>query len=290
MKKRSSRILGCLFGSGNLPNLLINNLKQNREKFVVVYIRPLSKLVGKRRSMKVADAQHTTELFATVGEVGKILNFLRQNGVTDVVLAGKVERPSFSEIKFDTGGALLFAKLGLKILEVLKGGDDYVISYIMHVLKKEGYRIISPESLMSELLAPAGILTKRGPTAQDNQDILIGKSVLACIGRYDVGQAIIIEESRVLGIEGAEGTDQLILRCAKLKKKPRGGVLVKMKKLGQETRTDLPAIGLQTVLNAHKAGLNGIAFEVNASLIIDIKKVIAKANTYRMFLEGIECQ
>jgi DUF1009 family protein len=134
---------------------------------------------------------------------------------------------------------------------------------------------------------PRGIFGYKKPSAQDVKDTSLGQQVLKSLGALDVGQAVVVVNERVLGIEAAEGTDQLLARCIKLKNKMPGGVLVKMKKSKQETKTDLPVIGVQTVLNAHKAGLNGIILSAHFSLVIDMNKVIKAAEQRKMFLEGI---
>ncbi len=81
------------------------------------------------------------------------------------------------------------------------------------------------------------------------------------LGELDVGQAVIVEHGYVLGVEAAEGTDALTERCGKLKREGRGGVLVKIKKPGQEERADLPAIGPMTIEKLHAAGFAGVAIE-----------------------------
>lgn len=275
MKKSESRCIGCIFGFGDLPKIILNHLKKQNRKFVVVGVE--TKLPKLRE----------TSITVSVGEVGRVLKFLKQHQVSDLVFGGKIKRPSLNDLKLDKDGAFLLAKLGLKFVEILKGGDDYIISYVMHIFKKNGYNIVSPQDLVPELLAPKGSVSNAKPSKQDRRDIATGKAVLDSLGSLDVGQAVVVENGQVLGIEAAEGTDALIARCAKLKKQARGGVLLKMKKTNQDTRTDLPVIGIQTLLNAAKAGLTGVAFEAGGSLIVDLEKVKAKANALKIFLIGI---
>jgi len=69
-----------------------------------------------------------------------------------------------------------------------------------------------------------------------------------------------------------------------------GGVLVKAKKPDQETRTDLPTIGVATVEQAAAAGLRGIAIEAQGALIIDSKDVIETANKTGLFIVAADKQ
>ena len=162
------------------------------------------------------------------------------------------------------------------------------MSYIMKVVEGAGYSVLSPGVLVPKLLTPLGVLGSKKPAERDYEDISLGKKVLESLGKFDVGQAVIVENFNVLGIEGAEGTDELILRCAKLKREKRRGVLVKMKKICQSGKVDLPVIGIQTVENVYKSGFKGIALEATASLIVEIEKVVKLANKYKIVIIGID--
>ncbi|HEX3416567.1 MAG TPA: LpxI family protein, partial [Stellaceae bacterium] len=103
----------------------------------------------------------------------------------------------------------------------------------------------------------------------------------------DVGQAVIVQQGLVLGVEAIEGTDELLRRCAALRREGPGGVLVKVEKPGQEPRADRPTIGLRTVLLAAETGLRGIAVEANATIVLDRDEVIRAADRAGLFLVGV---
>jgi hypothetical protein len=107
------------------------------------------------------------------------------------------------------------------------------------------------------------------------------------LGGADVGQAVVVQQGIVLGVEAVEGTDALLRRCAGLARAGNGGVLVKLKKPGQERRADLPTIGVDTVAGAKAAGLRGIAVEAGAALVIDAAAVGAAADDAGLFVVGI---
>jgi hypothetical protein len=277
-KSNNDSCLAVIAGSGKLPSLLISYLKQSNRSFVVI---------GLDGNASPSIARGTNHIFVRLGELGKALAFLKQNQVKELVFAGKLQRPSLASIKPDMKGIAFLGKLGLGILKS-GAGDDKILSQLIKLLEGQGFKVIGPEKLLPSLLTPPGVLSKLKPTKQDLQDIKLGKSVLSAISPSDVGQAVIVENSYVLGIEAAEGTDNLILRCGKLRKeKTRSGILIKMKKAGQETRIDLPSIGVQTIESAHKAGLKGLALEAKHSLIIDLDAVIKRANELKLFLIGI---
>lgn len=113
-------------------------------------------------------------------------------------------------------------------------------------------------------------------------------AVARALGALDVGQAVVVQQGIVLGVEAAEGTDALLRRCKGLGQDGPGGVLVKVKKPMQERRVDLPAIGPRTVPAAADAGLRGIALEAGGALVIDRKLVIEAADSAGLFIVGIE--
>ena len=168
-------------------------------------------------------------------------------------------------------------------------GDNSALSIIAKFLEEHGLKVISPNSILPSLLTPAGILGKIKPDQDDLKDIEIGKIVLAKLSDMDIGQATIVENSYVLGIEAAEGTDSLIKRCADLKRETmRKGVLVKMKKTMQDKRLDLPTIGTNTIDYVYKANLRGIAVNTNGSIIISLPEVITLADKYGIFVIGVQ--
>jgi hypothetical protein len=111
--------------------------------------------------------------------------------------------------------------------------------------------------------------------------------VARALGNVDVGQSVVVQHGIVLGVEAIEGTDALLTRCAALGRDGPGGVLVKVKKLAQEHRVDLPTIGVSTVQAAAAAGLRGIAIEAGVSLVVDQPAVTRAADEAGLFLIGI---
>ena len=107
------------------------------------------------------------------------------------------------------------------------------------------------------------------------------------LGRLDIGQAVIVQQGLVLGVEGIEGTDELIRRCGDYRRKGDGGVLVKLRKPQQDMRIDLPTIGARTVERAHESGLRGIAVHTGNGLIVDEAEVIRLADKYGLFVMGV---
>lgn len=222
------------------------------------------------------------------GEVGKLFATLDDQGCRDLVIIGAVTRPDLANVRFDFGAIKNLPFL----LSLGIGGDDHVLSSVVRFLEGKGYRVHGAGEVAPELLAGEGKLGTKAPSPEDRSDIEVGFSVVAALGRLDVGQAAVVVKGRVLAVEAAEGTDAMLARCAELRHSGSGrrrapaGVLVKAPKPGQEERVDMPAIGRDTVDKAAQAGLAGIAVAAGRVLIAERAATIAAADEHGLFLFG----
>ena len=147
--------------------------------------------------------------------------------------------------------------------------------------------VIGPDQLLDTAALPPGPLGQLGPDADAGADITRGIEVARALGGLDIGQAVVIQQGLVLGVEAIEGTDRLLRRCAELRREGPGGVLVKMEKPGQERRVDRPTIGPHTVALSAEAGLQGIAAEAGATLVLDRDEVARAADQAGLFVVGV---
>jgi len=266
--------LGVIAGGGRLPALLAAAARgRGRAVFVLAF-------EGQTDWSTVTGIDHA---WVRLGAVGKAIDALRAAGVEEVVLAGRIERPSLFQIGFDARGARWLAKAGRHVL-----GDDSLLTSVIRELEGEGFAVVSSQSVLADLVAPAGPLGTHRPDAEAERDIARGVVVARALGAVDVGQSVIVQQGIVLGVEAIEGTDALIERCGALHRSGRGGVLVKLVKPGQDRRADLPVIGVDTVAGAARAGLVGIAVEMGGVLIIDGPAVSKAADQARLFVVGID--
>ncbi len=267
--------LGIIAGGGELPRLLIAACRAQRRPFFVIALE------GHADAETVAG--DTPHLKVRLGAGGTIIKALRDNGVTEIVMAGRVRRPSLLSLMPDAWTARFLLSLGRRAL----GGDNQLLAAIADAIEREGGRLVGPEQILPELLAPRGTLGTREPGEADWADIERGLMVARALGAVDVGQGVVVQQGIVLGVEAVEGTDALLRRCKDLRREGPGGVLVKAAKPGQERRVDLPTIGRRTVEQAAKAGLAGIAVEEGGALIVDRPAVAASADAAGLFVVGV---
>jgi DUF1009 family protein len=117
--------------------------------------------------------------------------------------------------------------------------------------------------------------------------------VLAALGPFDIGQAVVVIDGHVVAVEDIEGTDGLLARVARLREAGRiraksgHGVLVKAPKSGQDLRFDLPTVGPKTIEGVAKAGLAGIAVIAGSTIAADSQAMIEAADTAGLFIQGL---
>lgn len=265
--------LGIIAGGGNLPKKVIQICKQiNRPHFIVAF-------EGMTDLETVAGSPHE---FRGLGEIEATLNKLKEEGCEEVTFVGRIERPSFSTLKMDKRAASLMAKAALRGF-----GDNAVLSLILEEIEKDGFKVVGAQDILTDIMAPEGVMGSCKPDEQAERDIKRGQDILRQMAPADVGQSVIVQQEIVLGIEAVEGTDALIDRCVASKREGPAGILVKMRKTNQEIRVDLPTIGPETIKKIHAAGFRGIAVEAQGTIILNRPEVIDLANQYGIFLVGI---
>ncbi len=265
--------LGIVAGSGGLPLRLIERCRAaERDVFVLA-------IEGEAEPEIVRGVPHA---WCRVGAAATGLALLRENRVTELVLAGGIRRPSLLSLRPDRRAAKLFARIGYRAL-----GDNGLLSAVVAELEHEGFRVIGADQLLGPEIAPEGPLGAIRPSEQSQADIEHGLRIAQTLGALDIGQAVIVQQGLVLGVEAIEGTDELLRRCAAFSREGLGGVLVKIEKPGQERRADQPTIGLRTVELAAQTGLSGIAVEADATIILDRHEVIRSADRAGLFVVGV---
>jgi UDP-2,3-diacylglucosamine hydrolase len=194
-----------------------------------------------------------------------------------------MKRPSLTSLKPDVKGAAMLARIGLRAF-----GDDSILRALKSELEREGFRIVGPDSILSSLLAGSGPFGTHRPDEAAQADIARGIEVARALGSVDVGQAVVVQQGIVLGVEAVEGTDALLQRVEHLRREGPRGVLVKLAKPAQDRRMDLPTIGPETVRRAEQAGLAGIAVESGGTLILDRDEMVRLADAAGLFVLGLE--
>jgi UDP-2,3-diacylglucosamine hydrolase len=272
--------LGLIAGGGSLPVEIATHCQRAGRPFFVV------RLKGS------AGPELTRFPGAEVGiaELGKCFKALKRAGCKAVCFAGQVMRPDFRALAPDLRG--LRALPG--VLTAARKGDDALLRALLGEFEKEGFAVEGAHEVMGDLTLPAGPLGRIRPGPEHAGDIARALEVARAIGGLDIGQGAVVCEGLVLAVEAQEGTDAMLRRVTELPAAIRGapeaprGVLAKAPKPIQETRVDLPTIGLGTIQRAARAGLAGVAGEAGGLIVLDREAVIALADELGLFIVGVD--
>ncbi|MHB2169205.1 LpxI family protein [Alsobacter sp. R-9] len=219
----------------------------------------------------------------------RVLDLLRQLQPACVVLAGAVTRPGPFAITSVFAAYRNREDLG----RILAAGDDRILRGVVDLIEEAGFPVVGPQAVAPGLLAGEGPLGRLGLSPQARADAQKGLDLLAAIGPFDVGQAVVVSGGRVLAVEGPEGTDGMLDRVASLQRwrrvrlDGRGGVLVKAPKPGQDWRIDLPAVGPRTIRRMKAAGLDALAVAAGGVFTVDRAAMVAAADRAGIAIEGI---
>jgi len=273
--------LALIAGNGSLPRQISEALEGAGRDYRIVAIKGEAEPVTRQKAH--------AEL--GWGEIGRLYKFLKKTECREVLLIGGVSRrPDFTSILGDFGTL----KRLPTIFRALAGGDDSLLTKVIRLFEEEGFRVVGIKDVAPQLLASSGVLGKIQLKQSDWRDISLALEATRRLGELDIGQAAVAVGGRVVALEGAEGTDAMLERCAELRRigrirsKGRAGVLVKTAKPNQDLRVDLPAVGPKTIDLAVSAGLAGIAVEAEGALIADHDETIRKADQAKLFLVGID--
>jgi DUF1009 family protein len=225
----------------------------------------------------------------SLGQLGRAVRLFRAENCRDLVFIGTLVRPALSEIRLDWGTLRVIGRLWA----AFRGGDDHLLSGIGRVLEQDGFRMVGIKDVAPNLLIPRGCLTLKAPDENAAADIARGRDVLRALSPFDIGQAAVVIDRHVVGVEDIEGTDGLLARVARLRKEgriranPGRGVLVKAPKSGQDLRFDLPTIGPRTIEAADEAGLAGIAVIAGETIVVEPQIMIEAADAAGLFITGV---
>jgi DUF1009 family protein len=225
----------------------------------------------------------------SLGQVGRAVRLFRAENCRDLVFIGTLVRPALSEIRLDWGTLRVIGRLWA----AFRGGDDHLLSGVGRILEQDGFRMVGIKDVAPNLLMPRGCLTLKAPDENSAADIARGLDVLRALSPFDIGQAAVVIDSHVVGVEDIEGTDGLLARVARLRKEgriranPGRGVLVKAPKSGQDLRFDLPTIGPRTIEAADAAGLAGIAVTSGETTVVEAQIMVEAADAAGLFITGV---
>jgi UDP-2,3-diacylglucosamine hydrolase len=275
-----SEPLAILCGGGSFPGAVAEAVKRRGRRPVMFPLRGWA---------DPAVVERYTHHWCAIGQAGRFFRLARAEGCREAVFIGTLLRPALTQLRPDW----YMLRLMPRIAAVFRGGDDRMLSGIAALFEEGGVRIVGVGEVAPDILVPQGLLGRHAPSERDHADIALGLKLIATLGSFDIGQAVVVADGHVVAVEASEGTDNMLLRVAQLRSegrltKPVGvGVLVKAPKPGQDRRFDLPAIGPRTIENVARAGLGGLAVAAGSAIVAEPDKMSAAADRAKIFFVGV---
>ena len=263
---------GLIAGGGRFPLFVLEAARRKDCSMVVVAIREEAPPEIER----AADVCH----WISLGELSRLIETLRQEGVTRAVMAGRVQHARiYSSIRPDWKLVKLLASLTSRNTNSLLGA-------VTDVLAEEGIELIDSTAFLRPFLASEGEMTRRGPTEEEQADIDYGRRVARALSGFDVGQTVVICERACVAVEAMEGTDAAIERAASLSNGRRMTV-VKAAKPDQDMRFDVPVVGPTTIRKMGRANATALAVEAGKTLLLDRDELSKSAEQAGITIVGV---
>jgi DUF1009 family protein len=271
--------VGIIAGSGAFPLEIASSLTRAGTPVFIVGLRGFAE-----RGIKIYP-----HIVADMLDPHTILSVLKKRGIGKVILAGGVSRPGPMALL----SIYTFFRNRDELRKIVTGGDDRILRGVIRLFEEADFRVLGVDEAAPDLLAKVGPIGRIIPDASIATEINLGLDCLATMGRFDIGQGVVVAGTRILAIEGPEGTDAMLKRVADMQKNRRvslekpQAILIKASKPGQDRRVDLPAIGPRTIQLAKQAGLIGIAVAAHDVILVERDRLLALADQDGLFVTGV---
>jgi len=281
-QKSESNRVGLLAGAGRFPIVFAQTA---REQGYAVHCMGVLGLVDEDLRELCTDFKT-----APLARLGKAIRFFRQRGVDRVVMAGKIEK----RVLFDPYRIVKFLPDWRTIHMWVKYAaenkkDDTLLLAVIREFARDNIAFESALDFCPELLVKHGFLTSRKPSPTQWKDVRFGWSLAKEMGRLDIGQTVVVNDTAVIAIEAIEGTDECIRRAGELCR--RGGfTVVKVAKPQQDMRFDVPTVGVQTIQTMHEAGARVLAIEAGMTILLDEPEVLELANRFGIAIVSLNAE
>jgi len=265
--------LGLIAGNGRFPFLVLEAARAQGFEVVVAAI--------KEETFPEIESRGAASVhWLSLGELSKLIETFQREGVSRAIMAGQVKHKQiFSSIRPDR-------RLAKLLLNLRTRNPDALLGAIAKVLGDEGILLENSTALLEPLQARHGVLTRREPSEQENNNIEYGRLLARHLAQYDIGQTVVVADGTCVAVEAMEGTDSTIERAgcimaslaAEASTLSRALTVVKMAKPNQDMRFDVPVIGLHTIEVMGAARATCLAVDAGKCLLLDGDAVIRAAD------------
>jgi DUF1009 family protein len=269
----SPDILGIIAGNGVYPRLLADAARKTGVKKIIA--------AAFTNETDPVLAQHVDLIeWMRVGQLNRLLKFFNQNKVHHAIMAGQIAPKNLFDLRPDLKALMLLGKLKQR-------NAESIFAAIADELAKIDVELLPATTFLEDSLASAGLIAGPKLSRQEEGDVDLGWKTAKEIARLDIGQTVIVKNGTVVAVEALEGTNDAIRRGSELARE--GAVMVKVAKPKQDTRFDVPVIGLETIRIAAEARLRVIAVEAEKTLLLERDAVVDLANRSKISIVARAC-
>ena len=269
--------LGLIAGNGRFPFLVLDAARSMGHDVTVIAAKEEA-----FADLNAAAARAQAEIhWVSLGQLGKCISLMKDAGVTHAVMAGQVKHT-----KLFAGGILPDLKFMSLLARLPARNTDGLIGAVASVLKDEGIELIDSTCLLTPMLAAPGVMTRRGPTEEEQNDFEFGYGMADTVAGLDIGQTIAVKHRAVVAVEAMEGTDEVIGRAGHLA--GPGVCIVKVAKPKQDMRFDVPVVGLATIHAMRLAGASALSIDAGLTLMFEREVMIRNADEAAITIIGRE--
>jgi UDP-2,3-diacylglucosamine hydrolase len=261
-------VLGIIAGNGAYPQLLANSARKAGVKKIV------SAAFTDETDPVLAQHVDLVE-WMRVGQLGRLLNFFRDQKVHHAIMAGQIAPKNLFDLRPDWKALLLLGRLKQR-------NAESIFAAIADELAVIDIDLLPATTFLEDSLALTGLIAGPKLSRREQEDVDLGWKIAKEIARLDIGQTVIVKNGTVVAVEALEGTNETIGRGGALARKD--AIMVKVAKPNQDTRFDVPVIGIETIRVAAEAKLRVIAVEAGKTLLLERGAIVDLANRSKISL------
>ena len=254
---------GLIAGGGSLPEIW---LEAARLKGVEVFAYRLKE----EETLSLESANQVQDV--SMANLGDIINRLKEDEIEQVIFLGKVHKEHlYQDLQPDP-----------ELAEMLESLDDYrdmtILEAINQRFEEEGFEVLPQSSYVERLLPEAGLLA--GPEPGEELKVAMKQALQLAkeLAEFDIGQTLLYKAGQVIAVEALEGTDETIARAGDLAGEDGDLILAKAARPDQDFRSDIPAIGAETLRNLAEAGGQAIIIEAEKVFMLEEEEIIELAD------------
>lgn len=225
----------------------------------------------------IASVPESERVSLNVGQIGKMLDALKNFGAGYALMAGQVKpKKLFHGLTPDFKAAAILFSLKRRNAETIFGA-------IANEIEKLGVKLLDARAFIDDQMAtPGNMAGPKLPTATEYLEH--GIHIAREVARLDIGQGCVVRKGTVLAVEAFEGTDDMLRRAGTFKTDET--LFVKVVKPAQDYRFDVPVFGLRTLETMKEAGIAAAALEAGKVIILDKPAVLKQAKAWGLALHG----